>query len=125
MAEAIVLVVDDYAPSRYGFRRILAPEGYRFREAPDARSALEQIGPEVGLAIVDVNLPDVSGFELCRRIKELRPDLPVILISASYRATELHDGWRDSGAAIFLEQPVDADELRGLARDLLAVSEGS
>jgi CheY-like chemotaxis protein len=116
---ATLLLVDDYAPSRYSFRRILAPDGYRFAEAGDGATALRRLEPAVALAIVDVNLPDVSGFDLCRQIKVRRPELPVVLISASYRATEEHDGWRSTGAAAFLEQPVEADELRSLARRLL------
>lgn len=125
MSDLTVLVVDDYAPSRYGFRRILAQDGYRFAEAADGAAALRQLGPEVGLAIIDVNLPNTSGFDLCRQIKDQHPAIPVVLISASYRATEQHGGWRDSGAEEFLEQPVEADELRALARRLvLAFHEG-
>jgi CheY-like chemotaxis protein len=119
MTRATVLVVDDYAPSRYGFRRILAPDGYGFAEAADGASALHQLSPAVRLAIVDVNLPDTNGFELCRALKESRPELPVILISASYRAAEQHESWRDTGAEEFLEQPVDAEELRALVRRLV------
>jgi CheY-like chemotaxis protein len=119
MSGPTVLVVDDYPPSRYGFRRILAPEGYTFAEAGDGAGALDALTPAVALAIVDVNLPDTSGFDLCRAIKELRPELPVVLISASYRAAEQHDRWRETGAEEFLEQPVDAVELRSLARRLI------
>jgi CheY-like chemotaxis protein len=116
---ATVLVVDDYAPSRYGYRRILAPDGYLFIEAANGAEALRYLGPEVSLAIVDINLPDLSGFELCRQIKKRLADLPVVLISASYRALENYAGWPDCGAQAFLEQPIDAGELRALARQLV------
>lgn len=119
MADVTILVVDDYAPSRYGFRRILAPDGYEFAEAADGATALQLLGPHVTLAILDVNLPDTTGFELCRQVKARFPDLPVVLISASYRATEQHEGWRESGAETFLEQPVEAEELRSLVRRLV------
>jgi CheY-like chemotaxis protein len=125
MVDVTVLVVDDYIPSRYGFRRILAPDGYAFAEADDGAAALRQLGPGVGLAIIDVNLPDISGFDLCTQIKELHPEIPVVLISASYRAIEQHGGWRGCGAEAFLEQPVEADELRALVRRLVgALREG-
>jgi CheY-like chemotaxis protein len=125
MGRITILVVDDYAPSRYGFRRILAADGYAFAEAADGATALRHLGPEVGLAIVDINLPDTSGFDLCRAIRQRHPKLPVVLISASYRAAEQNEGWRDSGAEEFLEQPVDADELRALVRRLIRTAAGS
>jgi DNA-binding response OmpR family regulator len=119
MTDRTILIVDDYTPSRYGFRRILAPDGYTFAEAADGAGALHQLGRGVALAIIDVNLPDMSGFELCSRIRKLDGGLPIVLISASYQAVEQHVGWSECGADAFLEQPVEADELRALARKLL------
>ena len=124
MSVITVLVVDDYAPSRYGFRRILAPDGYHFLEAADGADALERISAEVGLVIADINLPDLTGFDLCRQIRRLHPEIPVVLISASYRAIEAHEGWQECGAVEFLEQPIDADELRALARRITGADAG-
>jgi CheY-like chemotaxis protein len=118
MTSMTIMVVDDYAPSRYGFRRILAADGYTFVEAADGAEALRLIGPEIRVAVVDVNLPDISGFDLCRQIKARFPRCPVVLISASYQALEHHSGWRECGASVFLEQPIDADELRDLTQRL-------
>jgi CheY-like chemotaxis protein len=60
----------------------------------------------------------VTGFELCRRIRRQLPDLPVVLVSASFRAQEQHPEWRESGAEAFLEQPIDADHIRKLVHQL-------
>jgi CheY-like chemotaxis protein len=120
MAASTILVVDDYAPSRYAYRRILAPAGYQVVEAADGAMALRLLAPEMGVALVDVNLPDITGFDLCRQIKALHPALPVVLVSASYRATEQHSAWMESGAEVFLQQPIDATELRALAERLVS-----
>lgn len=118
--DVTVLLVDDYAPSRYGFRRILAPDGYTFAEAADGAAALRELGPSVQVAIVDINLPDMNGFDLCVKLKERQPGIQIVLISASYQVIEQHGEWPACGAAAFIEQPVEADELRALVRKLLA-----
>jgi two-component system KDP operon response regulator KdpE len=114
-----VLVVDDYAPSRYGFRRILGAGDIDVVEAEDGASARAALTPDIDVAILDVNLPDVNGIELCREIRLSHPQIRVVLISASYRAAELDASWSDAGAAVFLEQPIDAEQLLGTVRRLM------
>jgi CheY-like chemotaxis protein len=106
-----VLVVDDYAPSRYGFRRILTLGGYTVVEAADGAAATAALEDDMVAVVLDVNLPDVSGVELCRTIKQQQPDVHVILISASYQASTRTAEWQDAGASAFLEQPIDATKL--------------
>jgi CheY-like chemotaxis protein len=105
-----VLVVDDYAPSRYAFRRILAGR-YEVREVGDVASAWLALTGKVDALLLDVNLPDGSGIEFCREVRERFPKLPVVLISASYRAASRAPEWQTAGASAFLEQPVSAEEL--------------
>jgi DNA-binding NtrC family response regulator len=110
--ERRILVVDDYAPSRYAFRRILSAGNYQVIEAEDAASARDALrGDDADAVILDVNLPGQSGIELCHELKQERPDLPVILISASYRAHGIEAEWQEAGAVAFLEQPINADDL--------------
>jgi DNA-binding response OmpR family regulator len=118
-ATSRILVVDDYAPSRYAFRRILTAGGFEVVEGCDAADARAALHQSVNLVIADVNLPDTSGMELCREIRAARPDLPVLLISASYRSAEHETAWRAAGAADFLEQPVDAEHLLSVVRRLI------
>jgi DNA-binding response OmpR family regulator len=114
-----ILVVDDYAPSRYAFRRILSAGGFEVIESSDAASARAAAGQRIDLVIADVNLPDATGMDLCRDLRRSRPDLPVLLISASYRSAEHEGAWRAAGAADFLEQPIDAEHLVSVVRRLL------
>jgi CheY-like chemotaxis protein len=106
-----VLIVDDYAPSRYAFRRILGQAGFAVREVGDVASAWLALTPAVAAVLLDVNLPDGSGIDFCRHLRRQHPDLPVILISASYLAASREPEWQAAGATAFLEQPIEADEL--------------
>jgi CheY-like chemotaxis protein len=114
-----ILVVDDYAPSRYAFRRILAGGRWEVRQAGDVASALLALGPGVDAVLTDVNLPDGSGIDLCREVRRRFPALPIILISASYRSADQESEWRAAGASAFLEQPIAAAELLGTLDRLL------
>lgn len=113
-----VLIVDDNAANRYLLAQWLRRAGHEVVEAVDGTEALETLAglapdatPEV--AVLDVILPDMTGFELCRRIKAApaTADMPVIHVSATAvsvadRAQGLHEG-----ADAYLAEPVDHDEL--------------
>lgn len=121
MSEArTILIVDDYAPSRYAFRRILSRGRFAVREVGDAASAWLALGPEIDAVLLDVNLPDGSGIDLCREVRRRFPDLPVILISASYRAAAQESQWQAAGASAFLEQPISDKELLRTLNALLS-----
>lgn len=111
-----VLVVDDYAPSRYGFRRMLHAGGMDVVEAGSAREAREALTQPVDVVLLDVNLPDTDGLQLCREIRTAHPDTPVVLISVSYRSADAESEWRAAGASDFIEQPVLAEQLLEVVR---------
>jgi DNA-binding NarL/FixJ family response regulator len=98
-----VLVVDDHSSFRACARRLLEGEGYRvLGEAIDGASALtaaRALRPE--LALVDVYLPDIDGFEVAERLLALDDSAVVILISSHDRA-ELEPLVPESGARGFL-----------------------
>jgi DNA-binding NarL/FixJ family response regulator len=105
-----VLLVDDHAVVRQGLRLMLSPASdIRIDgEASNALEAMQQIRPHAfDLVIADVSLPDCSGLELLRRIKDERPTLPVLMLSMhtedayAVRALQL-------GAAGYLTKTVDA-----------------
>ncbi|WP_329956195.1 fused response regulator/phosphatase [Catenulispora pinistramenti] len=111
-----LLVVDDNTASRYVFAQWLRRAGHEVLEAADGAAALKVLTdaealPEV--AVLDVVLPDMTGFELCQSIKGTKAtaDIPVVHVSASAvsvsdRAQGLH-----GGADAYLTKPVDPDEL--------------
>ncbi|MFJ9523397.1 SpoIIE family protein phosphatase [Kitasatospora sp. NPDC101801] len=121
-----VLVVDDNAVNRYILGGWLRREGFSVIEAEDGAQAVAILAaaPDAGLpelAVVDIRLPDMSGFEVCRRIKadERTASLPVIHVSAT--AIELADRTQglNGGADAYLTEPIDPSELLATATAVL------
>jgi two-component system, NtrC family, nitrogen regulation response regulator GlnG len=80
---ATILVADDDSAIRTVLHQALARAGYDVRTTGTAAGLWKMItAGEGSLAITDVVLPDESGFELIPRIKKIRPDLPVVVMSA-------------------------------------------
>jgi DNA-binding NarL/FixJ family response regulator len=109
---ASVLIVDDHAGFRRSARRILEIDGYEIvGEAEDGRSAIDaarRLRPDI--VLVDVNLPDLDGFEVAREIAE-QPGAPAIVLTSSHDREDLGESLPSSRAAGF----VPKDELCGAA----------
>ena len=119
-----VLHVDDNEANRYVVMRILQNAGFTVVEAATGAAGLEALAqhqPE--LVILDVQLPDLSGFEVCRRIKS-NPEtafIPVLHLSASFVKSQDKAEGLDSGADGYLAQPVEPIELLATVRSLLRI----
>ncbi|MFL6587511.1 MAG: response regulator [Luteimonas sp.] len=117
-----VLVVDDNVATRYSIKRVLEHHGYRAEEAGTAtegRALLQS--QDYDALVLDVNLPDMSGFDLVRLLRaEPRTSLlPVVHVSAASIATgDLVTGL-EGGADAYLVHPVDHDILMATLRTLL------
>jgi two-component system KDP operon response regulator KdpE len=78
-----ILVVDDEPPIRKLLRLGLSTQGYSVVEAMNATAAIEQIAlTQPDLVVLDLGLPDLSGYELLRRWRDERSDLPVVILSS-------------------------------------------
>jgi two-component system cell cycle sensor histidine kinase/response regulator CckA len=79
----VVLVVDDEPPIREIERRLLEQAGYRVIEASGAAEALAVLhqGKTIDLLIADLDMPEVSGDEMVRRVRSMRPDLKVLYVT--------------------------------------------
>src|SRR4051812_117725 len=107
-----ILVVDDYEPARFVRRRILEGAGYYITESCTATEAYQaSLDEPLAVALLDVELPDENGWTLCQRIKEARPALPVLMISAVHLTHEARRAALDSGATMFLVDPVSPARL--------------
>jgi len=116
----LILNVDDNESGRYVKTRILRQGSYDVIEARTGVEALETARhAKPDLVLLDVKLPDVSGFEVCRLIKEHSPKLLVLQISASFVAPTDRATGLDSGADAYLSQPVEPSELLATVRALL------
>ena len=120
-----VLLADDSVTIRKVVELTFMEEDYALVPLGSGEEALEQLeGVNPDLVIADVNMPGVSGYEVCRRAKELRPERPVLLLVGTFEpfdATELEG----SGAETHLKKPFDSQELLQTVRDLLAGGEAA
>ena len=118
-----ILNVDDKELNRYIRSQILTGAKYRVVEADSGRLALElcrSLNPE--LVLLDVNMPDLGGREVCRRIKEeLGPTKSVMVVHISATATAAEDQVRglDGGADAYLAEPVVPELLLATVRSML------
>jgi CheY-like chemotaxis protein len=87
LAKRNVLVVDDEKLLLMILKEIIIQLGYNPILADDGQQALEKLSQTaVHLVITDVQMPGISGIELLRRVKETRPEIPVLLVSGSNAA---------------------------------------
>jgi CheY-like chemotaxis protein len=124
MTPATVLVVDDSATKRYLLVSWLTRAGFTVVEAETGGSALDVLrerGTDIDLVVLDVKLPDMSGFEVCERIKTdpVHGVLPVIHVSA--HAVDVVDRTQglNRGADAYLVEPIEPDELIATSQAVL------
>lgn len=122
--EVRVLIVDDNSATRYALRRRLEQHDITILEAGTGGDGLALIASEpLDALILDVNLPDMSGFDIVRllRAKPATALLPIIHVSAaSIQTGDIITGL-EAGADAYLIHPVDADVLLATLRTLLRV----
>ncbi|MFE9956018.1 SpoIIE family protein phosphatase [Micromonospora sp. NPDC005299] len=117
---ATVLVVDDSSPKRYLLVHWLTRAGFATLEAENGAEALDRVRKDrIDLVVLDVRLPDMSGFEVCELIKEFRPSTPVIHVSA--HAVDVVDRAQGltRGADAYLAEPIEPEELVATAHAVL------
>jgi two-component system, cell cycle sensor histidine kinase and response regulator CckA len=109
MTRARILNVDDNEAGRYSVTRILKQAGFEVMEAPTGAEALKQAMKLPDLVLLDVNLPDINGFEVCRRLKSepATQAIPILHLSATYKDTKATVNGLDGGADGYLTQPVE------------------
>ncbi|CAM5312720.1 fused response regulator/phosphatase [Streptomyces purpurascens] len=119
-----VLVVDDVAASRYAMGAVLSRAGHQVVPVASGGEALVELdvrlrdGTLPDVALVDVGLPDMSGFELCRRLRALPPmaALPVVHFSAAATAPGDRCRGLDAGGDAYLTVPAEPLEIQAVVR---------
>jgi CheY-like chemotaxis protein len=115
----LILVVDDEADVevlfRQHFRRDLRAGRFTMEFAQSAPMALQRIADAAGVSLIlilsDINMPGMNGLELLPKAKVMRPDVPVIMITA-YGDAETKRKAFENGAEALLTKPIDFAELR-------------
>jgi PAS domain S-box-containing protein len=122
--ETRLLIVDDNTATRYALRRRMERQGFTVSEAGTGTEGLAMITEQVPDALIlDVNLPDMSGFDIVRQLRAAPRTalLPVVHVSAaSIQTGDIVTGL-EAGADAYLVHPVDPDVLLATLRTLLRV----
>jgi PAS domain S-box-containing protein len=117
-----ILNVDDNEPTRYARSRILRQAGFEVVEAATGPEALHRaMASDVQLVLLDVNLPEMSGLEVCRRLKAdpATASIPVLHLTAMAFGPGSRLQGLESGADGYLVEPVEPEELVASVRALL------
>ena len=115
MSLAGILVVEDDDAIASGLVRVLDSQGYAVRRVARGADALAQAGPEVGLVLLDLGLPDIDGIEVCRRLRRSRPELAILILTARDQELDVVSGL-DAGADDYLVKPFKLSEMLARVR---------
>src|SRR5215470_17779711 len=120
-----ILIVDDENAARTALEFLLRREGYEVRDASDGETALTECATfRPDLILLDILMPGIDGFEVCRRIKAT-PETrltPVVLITGLSDTEDRIQGI-NAGADDFLSKPIDINELLARTRSLLRLKQ--
>lgn len=116
-----LLVVEDEEALREGLRFNFEQEGYQVEVAADGRTALdrfENADPPIDLIVLDLMLPGMSGYEICRQIREKNRQVPILVLSARTLSEDKAQAF-DCGTDQYVTKPFELPELLSRVRNLL------
>jgi len=122
MSTLSVLNVDDNDAGRYAITRILQLAGFQIKEAATGTTAIELATKEQPqIILLDVNLPDINGFEVCQRLKDdpRTASIPVLMMSASFIRDKDRVKGLEGGADGYLTGPLEPEVLIATVNTLL------
>ena len=114
----MILVVDDESDSRTQLTAVLSAEGYPVRAADSGELALASVAVKrPQLILLDIRMPGIDGFDVCRRLKENRDTrgIPIIFLSTGRELSERIEGFR-LGGVDFVTKPFQREELLARVR---------
>lgn len=118
-----VLIIDDEEANRYTLSRYLQRKGFEVWEAATGEDGLRKAARRPEIIVLDVNLPDMVGYEVCRQLKsdpETR-GIPVLQVSAAFTSGKDRVQGLSEGADAYLAEPIDPEELVATLNALLRV----
>ena len=116
-----ILIVDDDEMVLMALNELLKPVGYHVKTVSSGKEALNRIAEDCfDLLMLDIVMPEMDGFELCRRIREREDyrETPVVFLTAKSREGDRKEGMK-AGANLFLSKPISPDKLLNVIADTL------
>lgn len=118
-----ILHIDDDESNRYAVKLILERVGYSVISAEDGTKGFELVAQIPDLIVLDIRLPDINGYDLCRQIKA-NPrfsSIPVLQTSATFTSSDNKVEGLESGADGYLAQPIESSVLVATVKSLLRI----
>jgi DNA-binding response OmpR family regulator len=110
-----ILVVDDDEAISAGLTRVLESQGYFVRRLDRGAGAVAAAKPNIELVVLDLGLPDIDGIDVCRKLRNARPELAILILSARDEELDVVAGL-DAGADDYLVKPFRLSELLARVR---------
>ncbi len=118
-SSARILVIEDELPMRTALEDCLQADGYRVLTAENGERGLERaIAEKPDAVLLDVMMPRLDGFAVCRELRHLQPTTPILMLTAKGQIEDRVHGL-DSGADDYLVKPFSTEELLARVRALL------
>lgn len=112
-----ILLADDDAGIRQSLGKLLRNAGYQVTLAAHGGHVLDRaLSEEFGLLVLDLNMPQLDGWKTLGRLAGLKPELPVLVITAE---PDQHNWTRDAGACALMEKPLDLPVFLQTVRTLI------
>ncbi len=120
-----VMIVEDDASTRRLYRFLLGNSGYTVVEAEDGEFALERFAVQpCDVVITDMNMPRMGGIELVRKLRELYPDVYIIMVTA-FGTPDVEKQALRAGVNEYLTKPFDFEELEHRVQSFFEKRDGS
>ena len=116
-----ILVVDDDEMVLMALEELLSPEGYAVHTVLSGAEALKKLDQNgYDLLVLDIIMPEMDGFELCKRIREREgyKETPIVFLTAKSREQDRVIGL-EAGANLFLSKPISPEKLLGIISDTI------
>ncbi len=118
-----ILILEDELPMRTALADLLTAQGYRVAACADGVCGLERaVSEQPDLLLLDVMMPGLDGFRVCREVRRVAPRLPILMLTAKGLVDDRVTGL-DAGADDYLVKPFSSRELLARVRALLRRSE--
>lgn len=116
-----ILIIDDDTHLRESLAEVLGLEGYATLEAGNAKGGIASAKKNVpDVVIMDIQLPDSSGFQICQELRRFSKDFVLIMMTGRFLSAEEKTQGLSLGADEYLTKPFDLQELSIRIRQLLA-----
>ena len=118
-----ILIIEDDISILRGLKDNLEYEGYHVLTETNGKKGLEiALEKKIGLLLLDLMLPGLNGYEICRKVKQEKPSLPVLMLTARGSEMDKVSGL-DTGADDYITKPFSLPELLARIRALLRRSQ--